>query len=140
MMLLSNLAPAEAKRVDVELRAEMLRVAATQLEDLKERPNGTLSRNEAHTLRAACRGLARCAATHGENAQRDGIRTVDTLQGVAKLITQVNDLTDELLARGAGFIPPTTTAPTAADATAASAFLSSAACCDDRTLSKSSQA
>ena len=75
----------------------------------------------AHTARCVPRPRALRSDARGECTERR-IRTVDTLQGVAKLITQVNDLTDELLARGAGFIPPTTTAPTAADATAASAF------------------
>ena len=121
LLCLHGCSPTVAKRIELQMRATYLRHVESQLAALADGVGDGLSDTDGTRVRAACRGLARCTAAQGEHSAPEGAASDASLLGTSALIRRVVQLTDELLARGAGFIPPRILAANAAEASA-SAF------------------
>ena len=113
LLLLSGLPPLGAKRVELEVRVTYMRRLETQLAALADGPEhaASLSDDDSRRLCAACRGVARAAAAHGEHGSHEGAASGPRLLQISQLITRVSALADTLRARTAGYCPPLVLSP-----------------------------
>ena len=123
LLLLAGLSATAAKSAQLAVRHEVLRATAAELTALAEQPSATLIHADAVRLRAVCRGLSRAAAAAAScGGESEGGLGTEALRPLAAMVTRVSTMTDELIARSAGFIPPIITMPSSSDAADASAF------------------
>ena len=106
----------------LQLRGAALRGVRAQLGVLQASVAGeavSVSAAEHELIEAACRGMARHAAAHAAVAEEEGAAPAVALLALARTVKDCREAADAMRARGAGFVPPKVSLPSAAECRAA---------------------
>ena len=122
LVLLAGAEAAAACMLRLQLRGAALRGVRSQLGVLQASVAGeaaSVSAAEHELIEAACRGMARHAAAHAAVAEEEGAAPAAALLALARTVKDCREAADAMRARGAGFVPPKVSLPSAAECRAA---------------------